>query len=144
VRIGTARPGAMNFASWWDGDLLRETLDGTTIGKWNPASGTIETLLNGATFGAASNNGTKATPVLSADLFGDWREEVVWRNSSNTALLIFSTTIPTATALPTLMHNPQYRVQVASQNAGYNQPPHPSFYLGYGMRSFTQEAVHAK
>jgi len=144
VRIGTARPGAMNFATWWDGDLLRETLDGTTIGKWNPASGTINTLLAGASVGAASNNGTKATPVLSADLFGDWREEVVWRNSSNTALLIFSTTIPTTTRLPTLMHNPQYRVQVAGQNAGYNQPPHPSFYLGYGMRSFTQEPVYAK
>jgi rhamnogalacturonan endolyase len=142
VQIGTNRPGPMNFAVWWDGDLLRETLDGTTIGKWSPASSSMSTLVAGANYSAASNNSTKATPVMSADLFGDWREEVVWRESTNTALLIFSTTTPTATRLPTLMHNPQYRAQVAAQNAGYNQPPHPSFYLGYGMRSFTQDPVH--
>jgi rhamnogalacturonan endolyase len=142
VQIGTTRPGPINFAVWWDGDLLRETLDGTTIGKWNPATSSLSTLVAGANFQAASNNSTKATPVMSADLFGDWREEVVWRESTNTALLIVSTTTPTTTRLPTLMHNPQYRAQVAAQNAGYNQPPHPSFYLGYGMRAFTQDPVH--
>ena len=132
----------MNFAVWWDGDLLREALDGTQISKWNPATSSSTVLVNGADAGAASNNSTKATPVLSADLFGDWREEVVWRNSANTALLIYSTTAPTTTRIPTLMHNPQYRAQVAAQNAGYNQPPHPSFYLGAGMGSFVQEPVH--
>ena len=59
------------------------------------------------------------------------------RNSSNTALPIFSTNTPAAMGLPTLMHKPQYPAQVAAQNAGYNRPPHPSFYLGYGMRSPT-------
>lgn len=142
VQIGTTKPSPVNFAVWWDGDLMRETLDGTTIGKWVPATSSLSVLVNGADYGAASNNGTKATPVLAADLLGDWREEVVWRNSSNTALLIFSTTAPTSTRLPTLMHNPQYRAQVAAQNAGYNQPAHPSFYLGYGMRAFTQDPVH--
>jgi rhamnogalacturonan endolyase len=82
---------------------------------------------------AASNNGTKSNPVLSADLFGDWREEVVWRSLGDDALLVFSTTVPTRHRLPTLMHDRQYRVQVAAQNAGYNQPPHPSFFLGEGM-----------
>ncbi|SEO09984.1 rhamnogalacturonan endolyase [Duganella sp. CF517] len=142
VQIGSNRPSQMNFAAWWDGDLLREALDGTQISKWNPASGSSSVLVNAADAGAASNNGTKATPVLSADLLGDWREEVVWRNSANTALLIYSTTAPTATRLPTLMHNPQYRAQVAAQNAGYNQPPHPSFYLGAGMGTLVQEPVH--
>ena len=142
VQIGTNRPSQMNFAAWWDGDLLREALDGTQISKWNPSSSSSSVLVNAADAGAASNNGTKATPVLSADLLGDWREEVVWRNSANTALLIYSTTAPTTTRLPTLMHNPQYRAQVAAQNAGYNQPPHPSFYLGAGMGTFVQEPVH--
>ena len=142
VQIGTNRPGQMNFAAWWDGDLLREALDGTQISKWNPSTSSSTVLLDAAGAGAASNNSTKATPVLSADLLGDWREEVVWRNSANTALLIYSTTAPTATRLPTLMHNPQYRAQVAAQNAGYNQPPHPSFYLGAGMGTFVQEPVH--
>ncbi|TWI69467.1 rhamnogalacturonan endolyase [Pseudoduganella lurida] len=131
--ISTTRPGRVNFASWWDGDPLRELLDATSIDKWDPATGTSVRLLDAGPQNAASNNGTKSTPVLSADLFGDWREEVVWRTADNTALLVYSTTIPTTHRIPTLMHDPQYRAQVAGQNAGYNQPPHPSFYLGDGM-----------
>jgi rhamnogalacturonan endolyase len=142
VEISPTHPSSMNFASWWDGDLLREILDGTSISKWNPTTLTTEPLLTAATYGAASNNSTKATPVLSADLFGDWREEVVWRKSDNTALLVFSTTVPTTHRIPTLMHNPQYRVQVATQNTGYNQPPHPSFYLGDGMGPVVQEPIY--
>ena len=80
--------------------------------------------------------------MLSADLFGDWREEVVWRSADDSALLVFSTTEPTRHRLPTLMHNPQYRAQVAGQNAGYNQPPHPSFYLGDGMQPVVQDPIY--
>jgi rhamnogalacturonan endolyase len=134
-------PGAANFALWWDGDLLRESLDGTRILKYNPASQRMETILNGSDAGADRNNGTKANPVLSADLLGDWREEVVWRRADNSALLVFSTTAPTVHRLPSLMHNPQYRAQVAGQNAGYNQPPHPSFHLGQGMSKLETEPV---
>ena len=132
--ISDKHPNRMNFAVWWDGDLLRESLDHVAIDKWNPAAFKFENLLNGKQFGAASNNGTKGNPVLSADLFGDWREEVVWRNEDSTALLVFSTAIPTEHRLVTLMHDPQYRVQVAAQNAGYNQPPHTSFHLGAAMK----------
>ena len=32
------------------------------------------------------------------------------------------------------MHDPQYLLGVAWQNVGYNQPPHPSFFLGAGMK----------
>jgi hypothetical protein len=133
VQISPEHPRRINFASWWDGDLLRESLDGTRIEKWNPATKDMQPLLNGADFGAASNNGTKSTPVLSADLLGDWREEVVWRSADNNSLLVFSTTAPTTHRIPALMQDAQYRTQVAGQNAGYNQPPHPSFYLGEGM-----------
>lgn len=129
----SAKPGPTNFAIWWDGDLLRELLDGTTISKWNYQAGTISTLFSPS--GVGSNNGTKSTPALSADLFGDWREEVILRNSNNTQLVIFTTTIPTNHRITTLMHDPQYRVAIAWQNVGYNQPPHPSFFLGDGMSS---------
>lgn len=132
--ISEQHPRRYNFAIWWDGDLLRESLDHVSIDKWNPAAFKFENLLDGKRFGAASNNGTKGNPVLSADLFGDWREEVVWRNEDSTALLVFSTTVPTTHRLVTLMHDPQYRAQVAAQNAGYNQPPHTSFHLGHGMK----------
>lgn len=127
----SAKPGPTNFAIWWDGDLLRELLDGTIISKWNYQTGTISTLFSPS--GVGSNNGTKSTPALSADLFGDWREEVILRNSNNTQLVIFTTTIPTNHRLHTLMHDPQYRVAIAWQNVAYNQPPHPSFFLGEGM-----------
>jgi rhamnogalacturonan endolyase len=121
-------PSQDNFVIWWDGDLLREILDGTTISKYGGG-----TLLSAS--GCSSNNGTKSTPALSADLFGDWREEVMFRTSDNTALRIYTTSITTSYRFYTLMHNSQYRVAIAWQNVAYNQPPHPSFYLGDGAAS---------
>jgi hypothetical protein len=32
------------------------------------------------------------------------------------------------------MHDPQYRLAIAWQNVAYNQPPHPGYFLGDGMR----------
>jgi rhamnogalacturonan endolyase len=141
-QISTEHPRKINFGLWWDGDLLRESLDRSLVEKWNPRAGRLEALLDGRTYNAASINGTKAVPVLSADLFGDWREEVVWRSADNTSLLVFSTTEPTRHRITTLMHDPQYRVQVAGQNGGYNQPPHPSFFLGEGMAPAAQEPIY--
>ena len=126
-KISDRTPRSCNFAVYWDGDLLQELLDQNYISKWNWEAGT-ETLLLRAQ-GCVSNNGTKATPALSADLFGDWREEVIWRTIDGTELRIYTTTIPTGHRMPTLMQDPQYRVAVAWQNTAYNQPPHPSFYL---------------
>ena len=76
-----------------------------------------------------SNNGTKANPALSADLWGDWREEVIWRTRDNRELRIYTSTIPTPHRMVTLMQDAQYRLAIAWQNVAYNQPPHPSFYL---------------
>ncbi|MFI7214432.1 cellulose binding domain-containing protein [Micromonospora maritima] len=123
------KPSSANFLIWWDGDPVRELLDGTKIDKYGTGGETR--LLTGS--GVASNNGTKSTPALSADLLGDWREEVVWRTADSTALRIYSTPVTTGLRLPTLMHDPQYRVAVAWQNTAYNQPPHPGFHLGDGM-----------
>jgi rhamnogalacturonan endolyase len=126
-----SRSVPLNFGVWWDADPLRELLDGTTISKWDWTTGALNTLLSPPA--VASNNGSKATPCLSGDILGDWREEVIWRTADNTELRIYTTTIPATTRLYTLMHNRQYREAIAWQNVGYNQPPHPSFYLGAGM-----------
>jgi rhamnogalacturonan endolyase len=83
--------------------------------------------------GATSNNGTKSNPALSGDLFGDWREEVMWRTSNNSALRIYTTTNVANSRIYTLLHDPQYRVALAWQNTAYNQPPHPGFFIGDGM-----------
>lgn len=136
--IGPA-PRSANFAIWWDGDLLRELLDRTTIAKWDWQTARLETLFTAE--GCLATNGTKATPALSADLFGDWREEVVFRTAGNQALRIFTSTIPTAHRLRTLMHDPQYRLSIAWQNVAYNQPPHTGFYLGEGMEQPPRPAI---
>ena len=82
------------------------------------------------------NNGTKATPCLSADIFGDWREELILRNSTDDALRIYSTITPTTYRVPTLMHDHVYRMGVAWQNVAYNQPPHLGYYLPDYIKSF--------
>ncbi|MEH7120307.1 SGNH/GDSL hydrolase family protein [Neobacillus vireti] len=130
-----------NFAIWWDGDLLRELVDhkwdtvkGTgvgTIDKWDYQNNKLVNLLTAD--GTLSNNGTKGNPVLQADLNGDWREEVIWRTEDSSALRVYMTTEKTDHRIYTLMHDPQYRLSVAWQNIGYNQPPHASFYIGEGM-----------
>ena len=122
-----------NFGIWWDGDLSRELLDNNRIDKWNYDTSTVTNLLTAS--GAASNNSTKATPALQADLLGDWREEAVWRTTDSSALRIYTTTALTETRIYTLMHDPVYRLGIAWQNVAYNQPPHTSFYLGTGMNT---------
>lgn len=131
-RITTSKP-SINFAAWWDGDLLREILDGTKLDKWNYANSTTSRLLTAYNYGCDQINGTKANPNLSADILGDWREEVILRTTDNSQLRIFTTTIPTNHRIYTLMHDPQYRLSIAWQNVAYNQPPHTGFYLGDGM-----------
>lgn len=131
-RIGAA-PRSVNFAIWWDGDLLREILDRNRISKWDWQSGALTNLFTAE--GCVANNGSKATPCLSADIFGDWREEVIFRTPESKELRIFTTTLPTTNRFVTLMHDPQYRLSVAWQNVGYNQPSHPGFYLGEGMKT---------
>ncbi|WP_298483689.1 RICIN domain-containing protein [uncultured Ruminococcus sp.] len=128
----SCRRPAINFLSYWDGDLEREILDGytdspATISKMG-ADGKLTTLLS--TDGYYTCNTTKGTPCLSADLFGDWREELIVRGADSKSIRIYCTTYDTDYRIQTLMHDPQYRVQVSAQQTAYNQPPHASFYLG--------------
>jgi rhamnogalacturonan endolyase len=125
----SAAPGSQNFLVYWDGDETRELEDANHIDKF--ANGTTTRLLT--VDGVASNNGTKSTPTLTADLYGDWREEVVWRETNNSALRIYTTTNLTTRRIYTLMHDPQYRMEVTSEQTAYNQPPHPGFHIGNGM-----------
>lgn len=123
--IAERHPRSVNFGIWWDGDALRELLDGNGIFKWNWTDGRDERIFEAV--GAASNNGTKATPALSADIVGDWREEVLLRSEDSSELRLYTTPYPTEIGLPWLMKDRQYAVAVSWQNSAYNQPPHPSF-----------------
>ena len=125
---------ACNMGIYWDGDPLSEILNGVNISKWDYDSSKAVTIFDARNDGCASNNGTKANPCLSADLLGDWREELICRSNDSKELRIYSTAIPTSLKLYTLMHNPQYRLSIAWQNVAYNQPPHVSYFLGQGMK----------
>lgn len=119
-----------NFAVYWDGDLGRELLDGNKLVKYSIKSGAERIYYDSknSTLPGSINNSTKSNACLTADLFGDWREEIVLRYGGG--VRIYFSTIPTDYRLTTLMHDSQYRCAIAWQNVGYNQPPHTSYYIG--------------
>lgn len=116
-----------NFGIWWDGDLLRELLDHERVGKYNWNTGMVDELVH---FEGKFNNYTKSTPCLSADILGDWREEVLIRNEQSTELRLYVSTIPTDYRIDCLMTDIPYRESVAAENVAYNQPPELGYYLG--------------
>jgi rhamnogalacturonan endolyase len=132
-RISNAMPGPCNMGIWWDGDLLRELLDGVRVTKWDFQNERDVELFDAAAFDCVSNNGSKSNPCLCADILGDWREEIIARSRDNRELRVFCTTVPTDFRFATLMHDPVYRLAVAWQNVSYNQSAHPGFFLGNEM-----------
>ena len=129
----TTNTGAVNYRIYWDGDLLEELLDH----NWNGSGGEGKIIKPNVgdiliATGTNSCNWTKGTPTLQADLFGDWREEVIWRTSDDTKIRIYTTIDPTPYRNYTLMHDHQYRQAICWQMCGYNQPPHVSYFLGKG------------
>lgn len=139
-KISDKNPPA-NMGIYWDDDFLSEILDGTNVSKWDWKKEKSNLIFDAKSFQCESNNGTKKNPALVADLFGDWREEVMYRTADNQELRIFSTTIPTKHRLYTLMHNPQYRLSVVWQNVGYNQPPHTDYYLDESIKEMPKPNI---
>ena len=113
-----------NSVIYWSGTLERSALDRTMADQYG-----LGRIFTGD--GVTYNNASKSNACITCDLFGDWREEMVFRKSDG-GLRVFSTTYTTEYGIYTLMQNPQYRVQVAAQNNGYNQPPHVDYFLGTG------------
>lgn len=121
-----------NFSILWDGDLLREILDGNVISKYNWKKKTLDEMV---TFKDCMwNNGTKRNPSLQGDIIGDWREEVLMRTKDNSALRLYVTTIHTQYRFHTFLEDPVYRVSIANQNVAYNQPAEPGFYFGPDLK----------
>jgi rhamnogalacturonan endolyase len=122
-----------NMAVWWDGDLLRELLDGNRVSKFDWKQRCVNTL---TTFeGCRAINGTKNTPVLQGDMIGDWREEVLMRTADNRALRLYVTPYPTTYRFWSFVQDPVYRISIATQNVAYNQPTQPGFYFGPDLKS---------
>lgn len=153
TKLGEKQP-SKNFRIYWDGDLLDELFDGKStkpsgvaeidyndinvtyapaVTKLNAAGTSNSTLvtLNTSTYGyGAACNTTKATPCLIADIYGDWREEIVlWNAKDPSKINIYTTNTKSDYGMPTLMHDHVYRMGIVWQNSSYNQPPHLGFYL---------------
>ena len=123
-----------NSVVYWTGVLERAVLDRTMADQYG--QGRVFTG-DGVTY----NNASKSNACLTCDLMGDWREEMIFRKSDG-GLRVFTTTYSTEYNIYSLMHNPQYRVQVAAQNNGYNQPPHTDYFLGTGYALPTAPTVY--
>ncbi|WP_440105139.1 rhamnogalacturonan lyase [Streptosporangium sp. H16] len=127
--LGVTTPGT-NQSIRWAADMTTQLVNGTaTTVLQTPTVDDFKrgTLLTAT--GTLANNGTKGNPGLVADILGDWREELVVRTTDSTAARVHISTEVTNRKLYTLMHDPQYRVEVARQQTGYNQPAYPGFYL---------------
>ncbi|MBQ4622734.1 MAG: silent information regulator protein Sir2, partial [Bacteroidaceae bacterium] len=74
------------------------------------------------------DGGIEGSLQLIADLYGDWREELV--TSLPGELRIYTTSIPAKDRRVTLMQDGIYRSYVAHRSMGYPQAPVPSYYLG--------------
>jgi hypothetical protein len=119
-------PG-LNQSIRWAGDGTTQVVSGDreetpTIEDWS--RGTVLTAE-----GTRTNNYWKGNPALVADVLGDWREELLVRTEDSSALRLYLSTEVSDIKMYTLLHDPQYRVEVARQQTTYNQPTHPGFYL---------------
>lgn len=128
------RRWSINFGIWWDGDLLRELLDHESVYKYNSKEHNLETIrhFDGTRF----VSGTKSNPCLSADILGDWREEVLVRSADNSELRLYVSDVPTDHRINCLEEDIPYRLSVAAENVAYNQPPEPGFYIGPDDRNY--------
>jgi hypothetical protein len=127
--LGPTTPGT-NQSLRWAADMTTQIINGA---EGTPQlTVTIDDWLRGTLFtaeGTMTNNFTKGNPGLAADVLGDWREEALFRTVESDAIRIYLSTEVTDRKLYTLMHDPQYRAEVARQQTTYNQPSYTSFYL---------------
>jgi autotransporter-associated beta strand protein len=129
-----------NFRIYWDGDLQEETFnygkmsdDGYDHGL-NPHVVKLGSNWGSTGYWAFGSsvwtcNSTKGSPNFQGDILGDWREELILRTSDH-KLRIYTTTEATKYRNYTLWHDHDYRNAMCWQMCGYNQPPHPSYFLG--------------
>ena len=121
----------LSFRIYWNGDLADDFYGKNVLEYWNPdANGFWRMQVNGGNYVIGNiNNYSKQNPCVSGDLLGDWREEIVtWDQSdSDYRLIINATDVPTDYRLPHLMDDFAYRAQLIAQNVCYNQPPHLSY-----------------
>ncbi len=86
---------------YWDADLQREIFKGGTVCDFN-----------GGELGRFDGKF-----IMSADVFGDWREEIITGDKGK--LIIYQTDIPAMDRRTTLMQDHNYRTAIAAGSMGY-------------------------
>jgi len=102
---------------WWDAGKVRQYItgdrEGISVMKYK--QGVVQ-------------NGFQGRVIMTADLFGDWREEIITALPGE--LRIYSTAIPAADRRVTLLQDNTYRQAITVRTMGYQQPPVPGYYQG--------------
>ncbi|MCR5421363.1 MAG: rhamnogalacturonan lyase [Lachnospiraceae bacterium] len=125
-----------NQAIRWAGDLTTQVFDGADYLDTGVRRGVINDPYHGVMLspkGTLVNNGTKGNPCLVADIFGDFREEVVLRLEDNSGFRIYVNTEITEHKLYTPMDDLMYRSSIAWQSNCYNQTGYTSYYYANDM-----------
>jgi len=102
---------------WWDAGKVRQYIagdrEGISVMKYK--QGVVQ-------------SGFQGRVIMTADLFGDWREEIITALPGE--LRIYSTAIPATDRRVTLLQDNTYRQTITVRTMGYQQPPVPAYYLG--------------
>lgn len=128
------KPASCNMAVWFSGELNRQLLNGTRIDAMNKE--VYDRVFTVYRYGVSYVNGTKENPCWYGDMLGDWREELIFPDTTFTKeLRIFSTWYPTEHSFPWLMTDHVYHMSAINQNIGYNMPTQLGYYLGSDLTS---------
>lgn len=134
-RLESVKQPGTNASIRWAADLSTQITDGADY-IHEKHIGIISDNTHGVMLrpeGTSANNGTKGNPCLIADVFGDFREQILLRTDDSRAVRIYTSTELTHHKLFTLLHDTTYRCGVAWQNNCYNQPCYPGFYYASDM-----------
>ena len=138
-----------NMGIWWNGSLSRQMIDANMVLGYLSDDGTYNNsarrIFQGSQYGTVPINGSKKTPCFYADIWGDWREEMIYvvNNGDSdgdgdadgwTELRIFTTNHETEYRFRPLMDDHIYRMSATHQNVGYNQSTHTGFYIGADLQ----------
>ena len=122
----------LRFGIRWLGDLTTSAYPGgDAIWGYHVDPKTGRSVYQvGSLPGGKSIHSTKGAPNLQADIFGDWREEIILTGPDEKSLRLYMSPEDTKYRFWTFMEDPIYRLSVATENNGYNMPPEPGFYFG--------------
>lgn len=122
-----------NSGVWFGPYINRALQTGVTLDAWSPKANAMWRLFTVYRYDVSCASATKDNTVLTGDILGDWREEMVYASSDQKELWIFNTWFATDYRFPYLRSDHTYELSLQNQNVGYNQPTHLGCYFASDM-----------